>query len=106
MKFLVLKKFLKVSLLAAFLLFFSLVIKADSEHEHARLLLEAGDILSLQIILEKAQKLYPGRILEVELGSEGKQLVYEIELLTTQGYVLELLFDAQTGEHLSTEKDD
>jgi len=89
------------------LLFISLITAhADSDHDRAKILLEAGDILPLQSILNKAQKLHQGKILEVELETEQNQLVYEIELLLSNGSIVELLFDAKTGVHLSTEYDD
>ena len=80
--------------------------QADDDHDEARRLLEAGDILSLENILQKARAVQPGKILEVELESKKGKHVYEIELLTTDGRILELVFDAQTGEHLSTENED
>ena len=79
---------------------------ADDDHEEAKRLLESGDILALEIILEKARDIQPGKILEVELESEKGQIVYEIDLLTSDGRSLELLFDARTGKHLSTKNED
>ena len=79
---------------------------ADNDHEEARRLLESGDILSLESVLQKARAIQPGKILEVELETEKNQKVYEIELLTSDGRLLELLFDARTGKHLSTEVED
>ena len=79
---------------------------ADDDHEEAKRLLESGDILSLERILQKARAIQPGKILEVELETEKNQKVYEIELLTSDGRLLELLFDARTGKHLSTEVED
>jgi len=79
---------------------------ADNDHEKAKLLLEKGNILPLEAILANARKIQSGRILEVELEHKKSKLVYEIELLTPNGEVLELLFDAQSGKHLSTHKED
>jgi len=79
---------------------------ADNDHEEARRLLESGDILSLESVLQKARAIQPGKILEVELETEKTQKVYEIELLTSDGRILELLFDARTGKHLSTKAED
>ena len=74
------------------------LIAGDDDHEEARQLQQAGAILPLEIIIEKAQAIHPGRILEVELESEHDRHEYEIELLDENGRVWELKFDAQTGQ--------
>ena len=79
------------------------MVTADDDHEQARRLREAGDILPLETILQRAQAHHPGRVLEVELESEHGRHVYEIEILDAQGVVQELYFDAHSGELLKTE---
>jgi len=79
---------------------------ADDDHEKAKRLLESGDILALETVLETVRTIQPGKILEVELESEKGRNIYEIELLTPDGKILELLFDARTGEHISTKNED
>jgi len=79
---------------------------ADEDHEAARALVEAGEILPLESVLGTAQARYPGRVLEVELAREEGRRVYEIELIDEYGVVLELHFDARTGELLKTERED
>ena len=79
---------------------------ADSDHNRAKILLEAGKIKPLQQVLKKAQQLHQGKILEVELETKNGQLVYEIELLIANGQVVELLFDAKTAQHISTKRED
>jgi len=51
---------------------------ADDDHEEAKRLLESGDILALEIILEKARDIQPGKILEVELESEKGQIFMKL----------------------------
>lgn len=82
------------------------VAHADDDHERAKRLREAGDILPLETILQKARDIQPGKILEVELETEHGQLAYEIELLTEQGKVVELSFDANTGELIKNKGED
>jgi uncharacterized membrane protein YkoI len=79
---------------------------ADEGHEQARRLKEAGEILPLQQIIKKAQAEHPGRVIEVELGNEDGQHVYEVELLDTNGEVWELLLDAATGKLIKHERED
>ena len=68
--------------------------------------MESGDILALEVILKKAREIQAGKVLEVELETKKDKKVYEIELLNPDGIVFELKFDARTGKHLSTEKED
>ncbi|KPK38517.1 MAG: hypothetical protein AMJ69_08245 [Gammaproteobacteria bacterium SG8_47] len=79
---------------------------ADSDHDAARTLVEAGEILPLEAILSKAQGEYAGRVLEVELESKGRRRIYEIELIDEQGVVRELEYDAHSGELLRVKQDD
>jgi len=78
----------------------------DDDHDKAKRLVETGEILSLQDILIKVREIHPGKILEVELENKDQRKIYEIELLRQDGTVLELKFDAKSGKHLSTKKED
>ncbi|MFH7456903.1 PepSY domain-containing protein, partial [Pseudomonas syringae group genomosp. 7] len=56
---------------------------------------------------ERALRLHPGaRLLEEELEEKNNMYVYEIELLTPQGVVRELNFDARDSRLLNDEDDD
>jgi len=76
------------------------------DHERARHALTGGNVAPLALILEKVESLYPGRVIEVELESEGDDgeepyvggFLYEIKLLTPQGDVLKIYMDAATTE--------
>ena len=46
---------------------------------------------------------FDGRLVEVELENDDGRTVYEIELLTKQGSVIELTYDARTGRFLEAE---
>ena len=72
----------------------------------ARKLLEQGKVLPLEIIIVESRKYKDGRILEVELEKHRQKLVYEIELITKDGIVWELYFDAETGQLLKSKQDD
>ena len=87
------------------LMIFSITLYADDNHDEAKRLVESGDILALEIILKKAREIQAGNILEVELETKKGKNIYEIELLNSEGIVYELKFDAETGKHLSTEKE-
>ncbi|MCW8847286.1 MAG: PepSY domain-containing protein, partial [Sedimenticola sp.] len=68
-------------------------------------LLEAGKIMALEQILENIRDEYPGRLLEVKLEQEGDSVIYEVELLDSEGKVWELKLDAATGELLKRAQD-
>ncbi len=70
------------------------------DHERARAALQAGEVLSLQAVLERVQLKHPGNVLEVELERENGRWVYELKLLQKGGNLLRLDVDARTAEVL------
>ena len=78
---------------------------SEETHHKAKRLRDAGDILPLEKILERAKRRYPGRVLETELEEIKGRLIYEIELLDKDGVVREMKFDARTGELLKTKEE-
>lgn len=72
-------------------------------HDEARRLLERGEILPLETVLEHARRHRSGDVLEVELDEEHGRHVYEILLLDDRGRVWELELDAATGELIELE---
>lgn len=83
-----------------------LVVSADDDHEQARRLLEAGEVLPLEAVIERVQTVQPGTVIDAELEREDDRLIYEIELLDRHGIVHEVLIDAATGGVLETETGD
>ncbi len=75
------------------------------DHDRAKALLEEGEILSLSEIMEQANSRVPGKILEVELEEKGSMIVYEIEFLSEQGVIMEMLINARSGKLISVEED-
>ena len=87
----------------------ALALADDDDQKIAREALSKGIIRPLSELLEKIETMYSGQILEVELESEDSDygendefLIYEIKLLTPQGNVVKLKFDAKTLELLVT----
>jgi uncharacterized membrane protein YkoI len=74
------------------------------DHERARDARSSGQYVSLQTILYDAEVREPGRIIEVELDEEDDE--YEIEILRSDGIVVELEYDARTGELLDRDIED
>ena len=79
----------------------------DIGHEEALRLRRGGELLALEKLLGRAFVLHPdATLLEAELEREDGALVYELEILTADGEVRELEFDARSGTLLSDEAED
>ncbi|QEY58203.1 peptidase [Pseudomonas sp. C27(2019)] len=79
----------------------------DLSQDEALRLRQEGTILSSQTLIERALERHPkAHLLELELEEEHGRYIYEIELLTVQGQVRELKFDASNGDLLEDEEDD
>jgi Peptidase propeptide and YPEB domain len=79
---------------------------ADVGHREAQRLRESGRILPLETIVQRAQALHPGKLLDIELEREDGRYVYELELLDERGVVWELEYDAATGTLLQRKRED
>jgi len=78
----------------------------DLDQDQALKLRQAGVIRPLEDLIQPALGRYPGAsLLEAELEEEDGVLVYEVELLTTEGVVRELELDARDGRILKDEED-
>jgi uncharacterized membrane protein YkoI len=66
----------------------------EADHDQARRALEAGEIVPLGQILQQVQARYDGTVIEIELAREDASWLYEVELLTADGRLLALWFDA------------
>lgn len=76
----------------------------DDDHDRARRAVQAGELLPLRVILDKAEAAFGGQFLKAELEREDGRMVYEIKLLTAQGRVVELYYDARTGDLVKAKK--
>lgn len=78
----------------------------DLDQDEALSLRQRGAILPLEQLMEMALARYPGsRLLEAELEEKHGVYVYEFEVLTTEGVVRELKFDARDSRLLKDEED-
>jgi uncharacterized membrane protein YkoI len=82
--------------------------RADDDIDVAEVarLSKAGEILSLEKILERAHAEQPGQVLETELERKQGRYVYEIEILDDKGQVRELKLDAKTGNLIKSKQED
>ena len=78
----------------------------DLDQDEALRLRREGSIRPLEELMAPALGRYPGaELLEAELEEEDDVLVYEVELLTSDGSVRELELDARNGGILKDEED-
>ncbi|WP_342348550.1 PepSY domain-containing protein [uncultured Nitrospira sp.] len=55
-----------------------------------------AEVVPVEQLFQKVQKEFEGIILELELEEEALRWVYEVKLLTPQGNVLKIDYDAKT----------
>ena len=77
-----------------------------SDFEVARDAVERGEILPLARVLALLEQQHPGQVIEVELEISDGIRVYEIELVTPDGRLIEVDMNAATGEILDYEEED
>ncbi len=77
------------------------LLMADNDNDRAKILLERGQIVSLELLLANIRQHGDWQILELELDERDDRLIYEVELLDQQGRVHKLNYDAKTGQELT-----
>ncbi|KAB2935653.1 MAG: peptidase [Candidatus Contendobacter sp.] len=81
-------------------------VLADRDHDKARQLRGAGQILSLETIIANHRRQHPGgQLLEAELEFERDRYVYELKMLGDDGVVREFEYDARSGELWRVKRD-
>ena len=100
----------KLSLLTLALLLAPVAAGGQSQippdFEFARDAVARGEILPLAEVLRRLQTSHPGRVVEVELEYSDQRLTYEVELVTTDGRLIEVDMNAATGEIVGMDEDD
>jgi uncharacterized membrane protein YkoI len=94
------------SVLFLLLLALPLAAVADDDigdYERARRAVEQGAARPLGEILPVIERRLGGRVIEVRFEREGTAYVYEFELITTDGRIVEATVDATTGNQLKIE---
>ncbi len=101
------RRFLYTCLVALGLTIIGQAAARDLSQDEALKLRQEGKVLASQTFIQRALERHPkARLLELELEEKHGRYVYEVELLTVQGQVRELKFDAFSGELLKDEEDD
>lgn len=72
----------------------------SGDHDRARDALRRGEAQSLSAILPQVEAQLGARVIEVEFERRHGRHVYEFELITPEGRIIEAVVDAGTGEIL------
>jgi uncharacterized membrane protein YkoI len=81
-------------------------VYADVDQQEAITLLQQGNILSLEQIIEHAKHHQAGKVIDTELDEDDGIYIYELEVLDADGQVWEVEMNAQSGELLEIERED
>ena len=97
---------LALALLVIALPAFALADSGDEDNlDLARAAVERGEILPLAEAVKELLIRHPGRLIEVEFEHDGRD-IYEVELVTEDGRLMDAEVDAKTGMILEVEEDD
>lgn len=77
--------------------------RADDDHVRARAARQAGEIRPLEEIMAAAKRDNPGEVVAVELEREHGRWIYEVKILSPQGDIRRLDYDARSGERLPSQ---
>lgn len=77
---------------------------ARADHNQVLELRQQGRIISLVELLERAQAIHPGQMVEARLDED--ELVYEITVYGEDDHYHEMYFDARDGRLLSEHEED
>ena len=79
-------------------------LASSTDQERATQAVQAGDILSLRVILERLEQTQPGQVLDVEFEQKQGVWIYELKILKAGGRLQKLKIDAKTGEIISNKE--
>lgn len=72
----------------------------DDDHERARRAVQAGEVLPLRTILDHVARDFPGDVIETELEESDGAFIYEIKVISPEGRVMKIHYNARTGSVL------
>lgn len=79
---------------------------ADDDHDRAREALARGEIMPLSRILAVVEREVGGRVIEIDFDRDDGRYVYDIEVVSSDGRLMELKIDAATGAVLERDYED
>jgi len=76
----------------------------DHAYDRARRAVDHGEARPIAELLERLKTQVPGEVIGVEFEREHGRWVYEFKIIDSEGRLLEVYVEAQTGTVLSMEK--
>ena len=67
--------------------------------------MSSGAILPLETILRRMDSRFAGRLIDADLKRRGGRVIYELQIITDKGRVLEVDVDAATARVVKYEVD-
>lgn len=86
-----------IALMVFFAVSHSALADEDGDHDRVRRAVEEGRIQPLRDILNRARIAFPGELISAEFEEERGTPRYEIKILTPEGRLIKILYDARTG---------
>ena len=80
------------------------VLAGSDDHDMALQALQSKQIMSLKQVLDKIERDYPGRVMEVELERKHERWIYEVKLLRQGGMLTKMKIDARDGAVLESKE--
>lgn len=77
----------------------------DHAYDRARRAVDEGEALPIAELLEQLKTEIPGEVVGVAFEREHGRWVYEFKIIDSEGHLLEVYVDAQSGAILSMEED-
>ena len=78
---------------------------AAEDHDAARDAVRRNQVIPLSDIIPDVLQRFDARLLEVEFEREDGQFIYELELITGSGRMIEVMVDAASGELLGVDQE-
>jgi hypothetical protein len=97
---------MRLLLAAAAILVGTAALADRDDHERARAALAREEILPLAEIMPAIEARFYGRAIEVEFERDDGRWVYEFELITPAGRIVEVEVDAASGRVIEAEHED
>jgi uncharacterized membrane protein YkoI len=79
--------------------------KRPHDHDAAHEALRRAEVLPLAQVLKAIEAQFNARLIEVEFERKSGQYIYDFELITADGRIIEVEVDAATGRVLKVEGD-
>lgn len=80
-------------------------VLASEDHDAARDALRQHKVMALSEIVPGILERFDARLLEAEFEREGGGYVYELEVITSTGRMIDVMVDAETGAILKVEQE-